>query len=46
MRQAYECWRAGADPLEWAKDHPEFARALDSFPNDAEALRRTSLSVA
>jgi ribulose-bisphosphate carboxylase large chain len=21
LRQAYECWKAGADPIEWAKEH-------------------------
>ncbi|MFZ2267740.1 MAG: ribulose-bisphosphate carboxylase [Azonexus sp.] len=38
LRQAYECWKAGADPLEWAKEHREFARAFESFPQDADAL--------
>ena len=38
LRQAYECWKAGADPLEWAKEHREFARAFASFPEDADAL--------
>lgn len=38
LRQAYECWVAGADPLEWAKTHREFARAFESFPNDADQL--------
>jgi ribulose-bisphosphate carboxylase large chain len=38
LRQAYECWKAGADPIQWAKDHKEFARAFESFPNDADAL--------
>ncbi|MFN7570764.1 MAG: ribulose-bisphosphate carboxylase [Betaproteobacteria bacterium] len=38
LRQAYECWKAGADPLQWAKSHKEFARAFDSFPQDAQAL--------
>lgn len=38
LRQAYECWKAGADPLEWAKEHREFARAFASFPQDADAL--------
>jgi ribulose-bisphosphate carboxylase large chain len=32
LRQAYECWKAGADPIEWAKTHKEFARAFESFP--------------
>jgi ribulose-bisphosphate carboxylase large chain len=38
LRQAYECWKAGADPIEWAKDHKEFARAFESFPHDADQL--------
>lgn len=38
LRQAYECWKAGADPIEWAREHREFARAFDSFPNDADKL--------
>jgi ribulose-bisphosphate carboxylase large chain len=38
LRQAYECWKAGADPLEWAKEHKEFARAFESFPKDADKL--------
>jgi len=38
LRQAYECWKVGADPLEWAKEHREFARAFESFPQDADAL--------
>lgn len=38
LRQAYECWKADADPLEWAKQHREFARAFESFPKDADAL--------
>lgn len=38
LRQAYECWKAGADPIEWAKEHPEFARAFESFPNDADNI--------
>jgi len=49
LRQAYECWKAGADPLEWAKDHREFARAFESFPHDADLLYpgwRTKLGVA
>jgi hypothetical protein len=32
LRQAYECWKAKADPIEWAKEHKEFARAFESFP--------------
>ncbi len=38
LRQAYECWKAGADPIEWAKEHREFARAFESFPGDADQL--------
>jgi hypothetical protein len=35
---SYGAWLAGADPIEWAKDHREFARAFESFPQDADAL--------
>jgi ribulose-bisphosphate carboxylase large chain len=38
LRQAYECWKAGADPLEYAREHREFARAFYSFPHDADKL--------
>ncbi|MBL6932208.1 MAG: ribulose-bisphosphate carboxylase [Rhodospirillales bacterium] len=38
LRQAYECWKAGADPIEWAKEHKEFARAFESFPGDADSI--------
>ncbi len=38
LRQAYECWKAKADPLAWAQSHREFARAFESFPHDADAL--------
>ena len=38
LRQAHECWAAGADPVEWAKTHNEFARAFESFPKDADAI--------
>ncbi|ANJ67033.1 ribulose 1,5-bisphosphate carboxylase [Halothiobacillus diazotrophicus] len=38
LRQAYECWKAGADPIEYAKEHKEFARAFESFPGDADKL--------
>ena len=38
LRQAYECWKAGADPIAWAKQHREFARAFASFPADADKL--------
>jgi ribulose-bisphosphate carboxylase large chain len=38
LRQAYECWKAGADPIQWAKEHKEFARAFESFEHDADKL--------
>ena len=38
LRQAYECWTAKADPIQWAKEHKEFARAFESFPKDADKL--------
>ena len=38
LRQAYACWKAGADPIEWAREHREFARAFESFPHDADML--------
>ena len=38
LRQAYECWKAGADPIEYAREHKEFARAFESFPGDADKL--------
>ena len=38
LRQAEQCWREGADPLQFAKNHPEFARAFESFPGDADRL--------
>ncbi len=38
LRQSYECWKAGADPIEYAKEHKEFARAFESFPGDADKL--------
>jgi ribulose-bisphosphate carboxylase large chain len=38
LRQAYECWKAGADPVEYAKQHRELARAFYSFPKDADKL--------
>jgi len=37
LRQAEICWREGADPIAFAKDHREFARAFESFPADADA---------
>jgi len=38
LRQAEACWRAGADPIEYAKEHHEFARAFESFTADADAI--------
>lgn len=38
LRQAYNCWKEGADPIEYAKEHKEFARAFESFPKDADKL--------
>lgn len=38
LRQAEQCWKSGADPIEFAKSHREFARAFESFPNDADKL--------
>jgi len=38
LRQSYECWKAGADPIEFAKTHKEFARAFESFPKDADKI--------
>jgi ribulose-bisphosphate carboxylase large chain len=38
LRQAYDCWKQGADPIEYAKEHKEFARAFESFPHDADKI--------
>ncbi len=38
LRQAEQCWKEGADPIEFAKSHREFARAFESFPGDADKL--------
>ncbi len=38
LRQAYECWKSGADPIQFAKEHKEFARAFESFPKDADKI--------
>jgi ribulose-bisphosphate carboxylase large chain len=49
LRQAYACWKSGADPVQFAKQHREFARAFESFPSDADALYpgwRSQLGVA
>jgi len=50
LRQAERCWKEGADPITFAKDHREFARAFESFPRDADKLfpnwRQTLAEVA
>ena len=38
LRQAEQCWREGADPIAFAQDHQEFARAFESFSSDADQL--------
>ncbi len=38
LHQAHACWAAGADPIEWAKENRDFARAFESFPNDADQI--------
>jgi ribulose-bisphosphate carboxylase large chain len=38
LRQAEQCWKTGADPIEFAREHREFARAFESFPHDADQL--------
>lgn len=38
LRQAEQCWRAKANPVEFAREHREFARAFMSFPQDADKL--------
>lgn len=38
MRQAAQCWQEDADPIEFARDHHEFARAFESFPHDADQI--------
>jgi ribulose-bisphosphate carboxylase large chain len=38
LRQAEQCWQQGADPIEFAKDHREFARAFESFQGDADSI--------
>ena len=38
LRQAEACWRAGANPLQYALEHYELARAFESFQLDADAL--------
>lgn len=49
LRQAEQCWRKGADPIAFAQDHLEFARAFESFPADADRIYpgwRNALNVA
>ena len=49
LRQAEMCWREGADPIAFAQEHLEFARAFESFPADADKLYpgwRNALNVA
>ncbi|MBT8047867.1 MAG: ribulose-bisphosphate carboxylase [Xanthomonadales bacterium] len=49
LRQAEMCWREGADPIAFAQEHMEFARAFESFPADADKLYpgwRNALNVA
>ncbi|MFT4717360.1 MAG: ribulose-bisphosphate carboxylase large chain [Paracoccaceae bacterium] len=38
LRQAEQCWKAGIDPVEFAKEHKELARAFESFPGDADNI--------
>jgi ribulose-bisphosphate carboxylase large chain len=38
LRQAEQCWKEGADPIAFAMQHREFARAFESFSADADAL--------
>ncbi len=38
MRQAEQCWKQGADPLQFAQEHEEFRRAFESFSADADQL--------
>ncbi|MDQ6951893.1 MAG: ribulose-bisphosphate carboxylase [Mariprofundales bacterium] len=38
LDQAYQCWTEKADPIEFAKTHKEFARAFESFPQDADKI--------
>ncbi len=38
LRQAEQCWKQGADPIEFAKEHKQFARAFESFPGDADSI--------
>ena len=49
LRQAEQCWREGADPVAFAKEHREFGRAFESFETDADRLYpgwRQALNIA
>lgn len=49
LRQAEQCWKEKADPVEFAKEHKQFARAFESFPGDADQLYpnwRSALKIA
>lgn len=38
LRQAEQCWKEGADPIQFAKENHQFARAFVSFDKDADNL--------
>jgi ribulose-bisphosphate carboxylase large chain len=38
LRQAEQCWKSGADPIQFAKENRQFARAFVSFEKDADNL--------
>ena len=38
LRQAEQCWREKADPVVFALENREFARAFESFTTDADTL--------
>ncbi len=38
LRQSVDAWTAGVDLLAYAREHPELARAFESFPADADML--------
>ena len=49
LRQAERCWREGADPVAFAQENKEFARAFESFSADADEIYpgwRNALNVA
>ncbi len=49
LRQAEACWLQRADPIAFAAEHPEFARAFLSFEADADIIHpgwRAALSPA